>query len=143
GYRITSKVIILLTDGQDEGPHTRSIPQAAELAAKHGIKVYSIAIIGTPRLLNTPMGQMRMPAQAYDTTEIRQLAEKTGGRFMTCDSADSLADIYSEIDQLEKSEMLSLRHVTYRELYFPYAAAALLSLAAAMLLNCTIFRRIP
>jgi Ca-activated chloride channel family protein len=143
GYRITSKVIILLTDGQDEGPHTRSIPQAAELAEKYGIKVYSIAIVGGGRVINTPMGQMQLSGGNYDTSQIQQLAKQTGGRFMTCDSAEDLLEIYKEIDRLEKSEMLSLRHVTYRELYFPFAAAALAAIVAGIMMNCTIFRRIP
>ena len=34
-YHLKSKIIILLTDGQDEGSHTRSISEAAELARKH------------------------------------------------------------------------------------------------------------
>ena len=137
-YRIKSKVIILLTDGQDEGPHTRSIQESAELAKKYGIKVYSIALVGQPR-----RNIFGFTEPEYDTGPVRQLAEATGGIFRTCDSAEALRDFYREIDRLEKSEMTSLRHVSYRELYFPFAASALVALLLAILFNAFIFRRIP
>ncbi len=145
-YRIQSKIVILLTDGQDEGPHTRSISQAAQLAKEHGIKVYTIAMVSKneQRLVNTPLGPISMGSgQEYDTTDIQAMAATTGGIFRTCDSADALTDIYREIDRLEKSQVESLRYVSHHELYLPFTAAALAAVVLALLLQATIFRRMP
>ena len=140
-YRLKSKVIILLTDGQDEGPHTRSIPEAAELAKKHGIKVYTIAIVSDED--RAPRGPFGMGAYSYDTTDIENLAKTTGGVFHTCDTADALTQIYREIDQLERSQVESIRYVTHRELYFPFLAWGIALFLIALTISATIFRRIP
>ncbi len=140
-YRLKSKVIILLTDGQDEGPHTRSISEAAELAKQYGIKVYTIAIVTDED--RAPRGFFGMGAMSYDTTDIENLAKTTGGTFHTCDSADALLGIYREIDELERSEVESIRYVTHRELYFPFLAWGIATLLLAILSRMTIFRRLP
>ena len=140
-YQIKSKVIILLTDGQDEGPHTYAIGEAAELAKKHGIKVYSIAIVSGTDLVSTPLGTMVGLSPSYDTTEIEAMAKATGGLFRTCDNAQALEDIYREIDRLEKSEVEAVRYVTHRELFFPFALAGALALLMTLLLKTTLFRR--
>lgn len=140
-YRLKSKVIILLTDGQDSGPHTRSIPEAAELAKKHGIKVYTIAIVTDED--RAPRGFFGMGGLDYDTTDIENLAKTTGGTFHTCDSADALLAIYREIDTLERSQVESIRYVTHRELYFPFLAWGIIALVLAILSRMTIFRQLP
>ena len=139
-YHIKSKVIILLTDGQDEGPHTYSIGEASELAKKHGIKVYSIAIVSDTDIVSSPFGPFAAP-QAYDTTDIEAMAKSTGGIFRTCENAKALEDIYGEIDRLEKSEVEAVRYVTHRELFFPFAIAGTAALLLALLLKTTLFHR--
>ncbi len=134
GYRIKSKVAILLTDGQNTGSYTYSIEQAGELARKHGVKIYSIAIFGRGGFLQEP---------DFDTSAIEAVAKATGGLFRTCDSAQGLRDIYAEIDRLEKSSVESQRYIVRRELYRPFAAAALAALLLAVLLQRTVFRRLP
>ena len=140
-YHLKSKIIILLTDGQDEGPHTRSIAESAELAKKYGIKVYTIAIVTDED--RAPRGFFSMGSMSYDTTDIENLAKVTGGTFHTCDSADALLDIYREIDELERSDVESIRYVTHRELYLPFLAGGLAMLLLSIVLNLTIFRRLP
>ena len=145
-YRIKSKIIILLTDGQDEGSHTRSIEEAAQLARKHGIRVYTIAILGQAerRGIASFLGAAGMGMQPqYDTTQIEAMAKTTGGLFQTCDSPEALLAVYRQIDQLEKSEIESLRYVTHRELYFPFAAAALGCLLLSAILGNTWLSKIP
>jgi Ca-activated chloride channel homolog len=144
-YRIKSKIIILLTDGQDEGSHTRSIAEAAELAKEHGIRVYTIAILGKDEQAGAlPFGRLLTAmSQQYDTSEIEALAKYTGGLFQTCDSSEALQAVYHQIDQLEKSEIEAVRYVTHHELYFPFAAGALATLLGALILRNTIFSRLP
>ncbi len=141
-YHLQSKVIILLTDGQDEGPHTYSIAEAAALAKKHGIKVYSIAILAPKGAkMRTPLGLFSLPDNQYDTSEIQAMAMETGGTFQTCDDAQSLAEIYKTIDQLERSEIESIRYVTHHELYQPFLALGFAFALVAILLALTICRR--
>lgn len=146
-YNLKSKIIILLTDGQDEGAHDRSIDDAAQLALQHGIRVYTIAILGQDEQtgLNTPFGMLGfgMARPQYDTSEIERMAKITGGLFQTCDSADALQAVYKEIDRLEKSEIESLRYVAHQELYFPFAIIALVALLLALFLRGTVLHKIP
>jgi Ca-activated chloride channel family protein len=145
-YKIKSKVIILLTDGENNCGK-RSIAEAAELAAKWNIKVYAIGVSGGTgaNVINTLLGQFRVAANSapFDTRPLQELADKTGGLFRLATDSESLVAIYREIDQLERSEVESIRFVDYKELFLPFAAAALVLLALQQLLTATVFRRIP
>ena len=44
---------------------------------------------------------------------------------------------------MERSEVESMRFVDYRELFVPFALAALAMVALEQLLNATYFRRLP
>ncbi len=136
-YLLKSKVMILLTDGQDEGPHDYSIAEATELALKHGIRVYTIAILD-----DTPRFPFLSPS-SYDTTEIQNLALKTGGLFQTCRDAQGLAEIYRSIDSLEQSHLESLRFVASREFHRPLLRLALLAFLVSLLLDATLLSRSP
>ena len=142
-YQIKSKVIIVLTDGQDEGERTRTIQEAAELAKRNGIRVYSIAIGSEPPAqAMTVFGMpIDMPQFEWNTTEIENLAVETGGIFRKVSDGEELAAVYHEIDDLEKSEMESIRFVTHRELFTPFALAALMCLCMAWVLETTWLRR--
>ena len=71
------------------------------------------------------------------------MAETTGGLARMANDAQALRRIYREIDQLEKSEIESVRYLDYRELFVPLALAALGLLMLEVGLACTVFRRIP
>jgi len=144
-YQIKSKAIILLSDGENNAGK-RDPLQAAELAAKWGIKVYTIAIGGgeSVQTIQTAFGAYKIPvASRVDTTVLRQIAEKTGGMFWQADDAGSLTAIYQNIDELEKSEFESIKYVDYHEVFLPFALAALALIGTEILLRCTVFRKIP
>ena len=71
------------------------------------------------------------------------IADETGGKFYEAQDAKALEQIYREIDQLERSEIESLRFMDYKELFLPFAIAAFLLLGLEVALNCTLFRKIP
>ncbi len=144
-YEIKSKVIVLLSDGENNAGK-RTPLQAAELAAKWGIKVYSIAIGGGESVtsVQTPFGTYKVPSrQRVDTSTLKAIAEKTGGFFRQADDADSLIDIYKEIDSMEKSEIESVRFVDYKESFLWLAVAGFLLIICEVMLRSTVFRRIP
>lgn len=144
-YEIKSKVIVLLSDGENNCGKRTPI-QAAELAAKWGIKVYTIAIGGGEAVtsVQTPFGVFKVPStQRVDAKTLEVIAEKTGGFFRKAEDAASLRDIYEEIDKMEKSEIESVRFVDYKESFRGFALAGLFLIACEILLNSTWFRKIP
>jgi len=144
-YKITSKVIILLTDGQNNCGR-RTPAQAAELAKQWGIKVYAIGVGGGEGVttIQTPFGAYKVPmGQGVDAGALKAVAEATDGKFWMAGDAESLRKVYREIDRLEKSEIESVRYLDYRELFTACALAALGVVLLEVGLSCTAFRRIP
>lgn len=143
-YEIKSKVIILLTDGQSNAG--KRLPrEAAQLAKEWGIKIYAIGIGGEGvTTIQTPFGDYKVATgSGVDARTLEEVARATGGESWLAEDADSLRKIYEQIDEMEKSEIESVRYLDYRELFVPFALAALSVLALEILLSCTIFRRIP
>jgi Ca-activated chloride channel family protein len=141
-----SKVIILLTDGENNGglidPNT-----AKEIAKSVGVRVYTVGM-GTegyaPVPVQTPGGVvMQREKVNIDEKLLTQIATETGGRYYRAKDNESLKSIYSEIDQLEKSkiEVSSIRR--YTEQYFPFALAASIFLFLELLLRWTVLRKFP
>ncbi len=131
-YRIKSKVMILLTDGE-QNAGKRSPAQGAALAAQWGIKIYAIGVSSTPG--------GHFPAAAGEV--LRQVAEATGGLFREAGDERSLRAVYEEIDRLEKSEVQTLQYLSVRELFAPLALAALALLCLQLLFSATLLRRLP
>ena len=146
-YEIKSKVIILLTDGEDTGTGKTTPLDAAKTASDWGIKIYTIGLTGKNwyEVIDDPVwGRQKVAARSgVNTTMLEQIAKETGGIAKTAEDFNSLMDVYKEIDALEKSEISSERYLDYRELFLPFALAALLLLGCEFILNCTLLRRIP
>ena len=143
-YEIKSKVIILLTDGENNAGK-RTVEEAAKLAASWDIKIYAIGIGGqSATTIRTPLGSYTVPmGQGVDEGALKTLAETTGGLCRIADDAEALESVYEEIDRLEKSEIESTRFTDYREQFPPFALAGLMLLALEVALSSTLFRRLP
>jgi len=144
-YEIKSKIIILLTDGEQTAGK-RTPEEAADLAKKWGVKIYAIGIGGQESLLRVPTlfgTQVIKSGPGVDKKTLTTLAQETGGIFRMAEDGDSLRSIYAEIDALEKSEIESIRYVDYRERFTPFALAALVLLVLEILLQTTWLRRVP
>ena len=143
GYEIKSKVIVLLTDGLNN-TGTRTPLQAAELARDWGITIHAIGLAAAPPASSGGAASLlRLPRVEIDERELRAIADATGGLFRVAGDAAALSAVYREIDQLERSEIESVRYLSYRERFVPLALAAALCVAAAALLNATVLRRSP
>ena len=143
-YTIKSKIIILLTDGQNNAG--RYAPEeAAQLAKKWGIKIYAIGVGGDGVVkVDTLFGtQLVRTGEGVDLQTLKQIAKTTGGSFWMAQDGQALLAVYREIDHLEKSEVESVRYLDYREYFVPLAAAALILLLLEAVLRCTLFRRLP
>lgn len=146
GYRIRGKALILLTDGQNNAG--RAPKEVADLAAKNGIHVYYVLLMGrdiqqemlfgrrvTHHLSDDEVGQLM--------AEPRQIAERTGGKAFFADDGDALKEIYEQIDALERVDLGRVEYTSFRELFaWPLLIGVALLLAAG-LLDETFLRRAP
>ncbi|MHC4620317.1 MAG: vWA domain-containing protein [Planctomycetota bacterium] len=145
GFKIKSKAIILLTDGRHNAGQYDPL-EAAELASKWGIKIYTIGIGSAQSYttIQTMMGSFKVPSrQDLDEGLLKAIAEKTGGFYSRADDAKALHKVVEKIDSLEKTEVKSIQYTQYAERFGPWTAGALLVLALEMLAGTTIFRKIP
>lgn len=141
--KAVSKVIILLTDGiNNRGEITPEA--AADMAKEFGIRIYTIGV-GTDKKeapYPTPYGTMNVPVEIDEKT-LENIAEATGGEYFRATDKESLRQIYSEIDKLERTKLNVQQYQEYEELYQIFALFAVLSLMLELLLRYTILRRIP
>lgn len=135
-----SKIIVLLTDGIQTAPGLSS-QEAAKLSSTLGIKVYTIAI-GTEGRHWVPKIRAQMD-QTFDFKSLQEVSSITGAKAYMAKDFDSLSKIFTEIDQLEKTEIATNRVIEARDLFFPFALAAAVLTSLAILLNLTLFRGIP
>jgi Ca-activated chloride channel homolog len=106
-----SRVIVLMTDGKNEGDSAFSIEDGINMAQNFGIKVYTIGI-GTIGEALVPVG-IRPDGQyvfGYGTVEIdkatlQHISQNTGGKYYRATGNKGLGQIYAEIDRLEKSKI--------------------------------------
>ena len=141
-YEIKSKIVILLTDGENNAGD-RSVRDAAELCRQWGIKVYAVGV-GDDHGIQTPFGRLNVPLRRrFDDRPLRDIADVTGGLYRLATDADTLRAVHEEIDQLETSEFEAVRYLDYREMYLYWALAALVLLSTETLLRQTVFRTVP
>lgn len=141
-----SRVVILLTDGVNNSGEIT--PQtAAEIAKTYGIRVYTIGVgaNGTaPYPVMTPWGvQMQNVQVEIDEDLLRNIAETTGGKYFRATDNTKLAEIYSEINKMEKARTTIDSFPVYKELYTDFALVALACLLLEVLLNMLVLKRLP
>jgi len=141
-----SKVIILLTDGENNRGEIAPVT-AAELAKTFGIRVYTIGVgtIGTaPYPVQTPFGvQVRDMEVKIDEGTLQKIADTTDGKYFRATNNNKLAEIYTEIDKLEKSKIDVTQYSKKDEQYLKFALIGVFFLILGLILKNTIFRNVP
>lgn len=141
-----SKVVILLTDGMNNGglidPST-----ALEIAKTFHVKVYTIGV-GTdgyaPTPVSTPLGiVMQSQKVSIDENLLKNIAQQTGGQYFRATDNQSLEKIYSQIDKMEKSKVEITTFHHYSEKFYPFVFAALALLLIEVILKFTFFKKFP
>lgn len=141
-----SKVVILLTDGENNGgligPNN-----AKEIAKAFGVRVYTIGV-GTdgyaPFPIKTEMGVIiQQQKVTIDEKLLKEIAGETGGKYFRAKDNASLENIYKEIDGLEKSKVEISTITRLTEKFFPFAMAALAFLLLEVILRFTVFKKFP
>jgi Ca-activated chloride channel family protein len=101
-----SKVVILLTDGNDTGSKVPPA-RAAGIAGQQDVTIHTIAM-GDP----ATVGEDEMDMEA-----LREISEITGGRFFMGMNREELEDIYRRLDELEPLEFETLSYRPQRPLF--------------------------
>jgi Ca-activated chloride channel homolog len=141
-----SKVIILLTDGENNGGFID--PNASkEIAKAMGVRVYTIGVgsEGYAQIpIQTPAGViMQKEKVSIDEKLLKNIADETGGKYYRAKDNESLNAIYKEIDGLEKSKIQISTFTHYSEEFFPFALVAAGLLLLEFVLRFTILRKFP
>jgi Ca-activated chloride channel homolog len=151
-----SRIIILLTDGDNNKGEIDPVP-AAQLAAALGVKIYTIGIgvekpctlplfdPATGKLDLTPNGDIKpgIVLQPANYTVLGKMSALSHGKSYRATNRRELQRIYNEIDRLEKTQIKLRRYTTYRPLYQWPLLTAFGLLALELVLANTRLRRVP
>ncbi len=125
-----SKVVILLTDGENNQGEVDPIT-AARAAAAYEIKTYTVGV-GSEGVAPVPIGRgpfgteyANMPVR-LDEELLRRIADITGGQYFRATNARALDEIYKQIDELEKTPVNITSYVEFKERFRPLVLLAAL-----------------
>jgi Ca-activated chloride channel homolog len=144
-----SKIVILMTDGDNNAGKISPLT-AAEAAEALKVKVYTIGV-GKPGASPMPVGRDLFTGQIIrrsvhfdmDENTLKQMADRTGGKYYRADSTEQFEAIYAEIDKLEKTDKEVTKFTQHRELFMWAITPGVAILLLEILLRHTKFRRLP
>ena len=142
-----SKVIVLLSDGENSAGVV-SPEDAAEAAAQYDIRVYCIGV-GSTGLAPFPMvdrqGRVFLSSQPVrlDTETLKAIAKTTDGKYFNAKDSTGLRQVYTAIDELEKTEIEGLLFMEYAEQFHYPLMTALLLLVLCATLQSTWLNSVP
>lgn len=133
-----SRAIILITDGEN---HDDDAVAVAKRAAEQGIRIYTIGI-GTPEgapieidgeFIRDEQGEMVV--SKLNEEMLAQIADETGGAYVRATKQDiGLDEIVRSINEMEQSELSTVRFEEFNEQYQYLLIAALVLLVAEFFL---------
>jgi Ca-activated chloride channel family protein len=123
-----SRVLILITDGANNGGEIHPLT-AARLAAEEHVKIYTVGIGADPSE-NGPLGVSGLnPSLDLDEPSLKEIAEITGGRYFRARDGQELLKIGETLDRLEPVTQQPTQARPTQALYaWPLAGALLVSL---------------
>ncbi|KQT77863.1 VWA domain-containing protein [Methylobacterium sp. Leaf466] len=125
GPPVTSKVVVLMTDGANNAGQTTP-RDVAQLARELGVKVHTLAL--GPRDLANADGEQ----DVVDTETLKEVAEISGGKAFRVKTTDDLMAVADAIDTLEGGRAKAPPVPLRRDLW-PWPAAFALLCAAGLL----------
>ena len=140
---IKSKVIILLTDGENNSGNYDPL-MASAMAKKWGIKIYTISIadIETTAITNNNGDTLVLDKTMVSTDwTLQAMAESTGGTFQRAHDFQSLQKVYQAINTLETSSLQRVLFEDRQPLYHWPVLFSLLCFFLANSFNATWLRR--
>ncbi len=141
-----SKVVILLTDGVDFGG---VIPPdiAKKLAITYGVKVYCIGIGSDKEMdvkINSILGTVTEKRKmSFNESLLKEISLETGGQYFQAANKTALKDIYTSINQLEKSDIEITTYNRYTDEYLPFLLVGLMLIVVELVARLTVLRKFP
>jgi len=132
-----SRLVILLTDGENNSGDISPI-DASNMAKLLDVKVYTI---GAVTVAANP--DKDVATDSVDEQLMRKIAEQTGGHYYSVTDENSLAEVYREIESLEKSRVGARDFTDYQEAHLGFLALGAALLFVEVALAATLFRRTP
>ncbi len=125
------RVLILLSDGANTAGEVQPL-QAADLAAKEKLKIYTIGVGADEMLVRDFFGTRKVnPSEDLDEKAMTEIATKTGGRYFRARDTQALEKIYTMLDELEPVEK-DKRFYRPRAELFPWPLGLALVLAGGL-----------
>jgi len=124
----TNRVLILLTDGANTAGAVQPL-EAADLAAREGLKIYTIGVGADEMIVRSFFGARKVnPSADLDEHTLRGIADKTGGLYFRARDTEALENIYTQLDKLEPIARDAKRFRPQQALYYwPLAGSVLLT----------------
>ena len=135
-----SRVIVLITDGEN---HEDDAVAVAQMAKEQGIRIYTIGL-GTPEGAPIEIGgefvkdeNDEIVVSKLGEEMLQEIASVTEGAYVRASKQDiGLEEVVKSINQMEKSELSTIRYEEYNEQYqYPLAVALVLLLIEFTILS--------
>ncbi|MGH7730202.1 MAG: vWA domain-containing protein [Candidatus Eiseniibacteriota bacterium] len=145
--RTPSKVVVLLTDGQNNRGAIDPLT-GAELASALGVRVHTV-LVGRGGVVPVPVDdpvfgrRVEMVRMDVDEGVLREIASRTGGRFFRAVDTAGLAGIYDAIDRLERAPIRSIQYREFVDLGPLLLGVAAVTMVVYLLCSTTWAFRIP
>lgn len=140
-----SKVIVFISDGVNNTGAISPLT-AGELARTYGIRVYCIGV-GTRGKALQPVTQYAEGQYEYDYVDVEidekvmgDISSMTGGKYFRATNKESLRNVYTEIDKMEKTIISEKNFSNKAEHFLPFALVAAVLLVLEFILKYTVFR---
>jgi Ca-activated chloride channel homolog len=131
-----SKVVVLLSDGDNNVVTAFTPDEAAQMAARMGVKVFTV-LVGSE-------GSDYFGGMSVNPETMRSIARDTDGRFFRATDLEEFSRSFDAVRRdLDKDKRTITRREPDKELFLPMIVLAALLLAAELILAETRFRRFP
>jgi Ca-activated chloride channel family protein len=146
-----SRIIILVTDGVNNAGSIDPLV-AAQLAARYGIKIYTIGV-GSRGPVPIPMKRQdpftgeivttyQLVRADIDEEALAAIAKTTNGEYFRATDARTMSDVLDRIDHLEKTRLTAPKSEKIDELYGLPLAIGVMALALALLSGETVWQKV-
>jgi Ca-activated chloride channel family protein len=132
--------IVLLTDGANNSGHLQPM-QSAELAARRGIPVFTIAV-GREGIVPFPVFDRAGRILGYenrvseiDFDTMKNIAQLTGGKFYHAEDAGAADSVFAQIDKATPIRFVSEKQKLTTEEFHWFALPGLMLLWLSLLIN--------
>jgi Ca-activated chloride channel homolog len=146
-----SRIIILVTDGVNNAGSIDPLV-AAQLAARYGIKIYTIGVgssgpVPIPIKRQDPFtGEIVTTYQLVradiDEEALAAIAKTTNGEYFRATDARTMSEVLDRIDHLEKTRLTAPKSEKIEELYGLPLALGVIALALALLSGETVWQKV-